>query len=44
MVPSKSEKGPKLLMNVDWNNNSFQTKQFTDNSITYDAVLVPLSM
>ena len=44
MTPHQKESGPKLLMDLDWNNNSFQSKTFTQGAETYDAVLVPMSL
>jgi len=44
MCAGKKSTGPKLLMDVDWASHNFQTKQVTDNNVTYDAVLVPLSL
>ena len=36
--------GPKLLMDVDFNSNNFQTKTVTIDSVDYTGVLVPMSL
>ena len=37
-------KGPKLLMNLDWDSLPFQTRQFTKDGVTYLAASVPVSL
>jgi len=43
-VDANSAKGPKLLMNLDWDSNSFQTRDFVKDGVTYQAVSVPVSL
>ena len=43
-VDKNAAKGPKLLMNLDWDSNSFQTRDFVKDGVTYQAASVPVSL
>ena len=50
-VDKNATKGPKLLMNLDWDSNAFQSRTFTkggdaygNGAVTYQAVSVPVSL
>ncbi len=41
---SGAAKGPKLLMNLDWDSLPFQTRTFEKDGVTYQAASVPVSL
>ena len=43
-VDKNAKQGPKLLMNLDWDSNSFQTRTFDKDGVTYQAASVPLTL
>ncbi len=43
-VSAATDRGPKLLMNLDWDSLPFQTRTFDKDGVTYQAASVPVSL